>query len=233
MSRKVQLLCAWSFVPFAVLFGVGFVVLAGFIPPPHPTDSAQEIKAMYQDDLTGIRVGMCLVAVSVVFLATWGSALAMQTRRIEAGVPVLTYVQVACFAVVTLIGELIALVFAVAAFRPDDVSADITRMLNDLGWFLFLFDWPPVALWYVAVGVAILRDQGEPPIFPRWAGYFSFWVAVLSVPSSLIVFFKHGAFGFNGVLALYVPVAVLFAWFIVMTALVIQAIDRERDEAVA
>ncbi|MHB8693727.1 MAG: hypothetical protein ACYDHH_21020 [Solirubrobacteraceae bacterium] len=231
MNRKAQLWCAWSIVPFTVLLGFGYVVLAGFIPPPHPAESAQQIKALYLGNLTGIRVGMCLFALGMVFLPAWGAALAIQSRRIESGVPIFTYVQVGCLVIATTLGELIALVFAVAAFRPDVVSPEITRVLNDVGWFLFIWPWPPVGMWYVAVGIVILRDSAATPVFPRWSAYMSFWIALLSVPSCLIVFFKHGVFGFSGLFALYIPLTVLFGWFVVMTVLLIKAINREAAES--
>ncbi|MHB8690268.1 MAG: hypothetical protein ACYDHH_03390 [Solirubrobacteraceae bacterium] len=224
MARKLQLACAWSFVPFAVLFGGGFCIVAGFIPPPHPSESALQIQRLYKDNLTGIRIGMVMTMLGVVLLVPWGVVVAMQTRRIEPENPILGYVQIGAAVMTAFIGVMIAISYGVAAFRPTGVSPDVTRMLNDAGWFFFLFDWPPVGLWYAAVGLAILRDHRDSPIFPRWAGYLSFWAVALSTPSSLIIFFKHGAFGYNGLIALYLPLAVLFAWFIVITWLVIRAI---------
>jgi transposase InsO family protein len=36
-------------------------------------------------------------------------------------------------------GRFIPFIWAVGAFRPDEVSAETTRVINDFGWFSFLF----------------------------------------------------------------------------------------------
>jgi len=39
MNRRIQLVCAWCGPVFLVLFGIGLVPLAGFVPPPAANDS--------------------------------------------------------------------------------------------------------------------------------------------------------------------------------------------------
>ncbi|MCU1653723.1 MAG: hypothetical protein JWQ60_4872, partial [Pseudonocardia sp.] len=34
MTAKVQRWCAWSGIVFLVMFGIGFCVVAGLVPPP-------------------------------------------------------------------------------------------------------------------------------------------------------------------------------------------------------
>src|ERR1700756_5303135 len=59
-SRQVQLWCAWSGVPFLALFFLGWVALAGFVPPPSPSASAAAIRGVFLDHLTAERVGLLL-----------------------------------------------------------------------------------------------------------------------------------------------------------------------------
>jgi hypothetical protein len=225
LSRGLRSVCAWCGPVMVALLAVGLIPLAGFIPPPSPAASAESIQAFYLENLTGIRIGMYVSCVGFALMAPWGIALAMETKRSEPSFPILTYIQIACVGGGTAMGVLDMLVWALAAFRPDEASPDITRMLNDLGWFLFLFYWPPFSVWCAAIGVAILRDPTSSS-FPRWAGYLSLWTALLFIPAGLIVFFKTGPFAFDGLLAFYIPVIAFFGWFLTMSVLLIRATAR-------
>jgi len=227
VGRGVQLACAWSGVILVIGFLLGWIALAGFIPPPSPRASSEEIRAFFLDDLTSKRIGILLCMCLWSLMVPWGVAVAVQTRRAERGFPVLSVIQVACATSTMALGVLMMMVWGLAAFRPADVAPDITRMLNDLGWFIFLIDWAPVTVWCWAIALAILQDQRTEPVFPRWSAYLSLWTGLLFFPAGLIIFFKEGPFAFNGALALYVPGAAFFAWYAVMTALTIAAIKRE------
>jgi MFS family permease len=214
-----------------VLFVIGFIGLAGWVPPPDPAASAQEIAAMFREDTTEIRLGMFTSMLSMSLMAPFGVAIAAQIRRTEGRRPVLTYTQLVCVAVGTTVIVLSTVVWAVAAFRPDEYSPDTVRIFNDLGWFLFLIEWPPFSIWFAAVAIAILRDENDPPVFPRWSAYLSLWSAFLFVAAGLIMFFKTGPFAWDGLIAFYVAVAIFFVWLVAMTVLVIKAINREAEQA--
>lgn len=227
MNPTTMRLATWAGPALTVLFFIGLVLLAQFIPPPHPADSAERIRQFYLDNVNGIRIGMVFVMIAVGLIAPWGVAISVWTRRTETAFPVLTYIQLTCIAVGTMVGVLIALVWGAAAFRPDDVSPDVTRTLNDLGWFFFLFDWPPFVIWFLAVALGIFLDKSETPAFPRWSGYLTLWVTILTLPAGAMIFFKTGPFAYNGLIAMYIPLAVFFVWIVVMSVLMLQAIRRE------
>lgn len=205
---------------------VALVGLAQFVPPPHPTDSAAEIRSFYLDNLTPIRIGMLLGVAAMALIAPWGAAIVAQTRRAKTGSP-LASTQIACIGALVALGTLSLLLWALASFRPDELPADTTRMLNDFGWFLLIITFPPFSVWVAVVGIAILLDDRPSPVFPRWVAYLSFWVALLEFPGGLILFFKTGPFAFNGLLALYVPLSAFFVWLVVMSVLVIKAINQQ------
>jgi hypothetical protein len=227
MSRRAQLLCVWAGPVLLVSLGVGVVVLAGFVPGPHPAAGAKQIASQYVHNLGGIRAGLCLFMAGIALIAPWGAAVAAQTNRARLGTPVLTYTQLACVAASLMIGLLSCIAWGAASFRAGHVSAETTRTFNDLGWILFIFDWSPLAVWYLAVGAAIFLDPSDRPVFPRWAGYLCIWTAALSVPGGFTIFFKTGPLAFNGLLALWIPLAVFGIWIVCMTVLVIKAIDQE------
>lgn len=230
MSRKSQLICAWSGPAFVVMYLVGFWPLARFMPPPRPAASAEEVVAFYQRHVNGIRFGQMLGFISLALFATFGGVIAARTRRTEGAIPVWTYVQLACVGAATGLATLTPIIWALAAFRPGAVSADITLVMNDLGWFLFLITYPVFSLWFLAIAAAILLNESEYPLFPRWVAYLNIWTAVSFIPAGLVIFFKDGAFAYDGTLGLYVPLICFFAWLVVMTAKLVKAINAESAE---
>jgi hypothetical protein len=225
-DRGVQLLCAWSGPASALLAILGMVVIGGFVPPQDPSDSAQEIANFYRDNDTQILIGMVIAMTGFTLFVPFGIGVAIQTRRIEDR-PVMTYIQIACVAIAALEGVMAAFIWGAAAFRPGEMDPDITRTLNDLGWFAFLFDIPPFAVWIGAIAIAIFRDRSDPPVFPRWVAYLNLWVALLIWPAELMAFFKTGPFAFNGLLALYLPAGLFFAWLVAMSIVLMGVIKRE------
>lgn len=231
MSRRAQLICVWCGPVMLAAIAVGLVVLAGFVPGPHPRANAHQIASQYVHNLTGIRAGLCVFMAGIALIGPWGAALLSQTNRARLGTPVFTHTQVVCVAVTMMIGVASCIAWGTAALRAGSVSPDTVRTLNDLGWIFFIFDWSPLAVWYMAVGLAIFFDPSDAPAFPRWAGWLSVWTAVLSIPGGFTIFFTSGPLAFNGLLALWVPLSVFGIWIVVMTVLAIQAINREAASA--
>src|SRR5581483_6465773 len=138
---------AWTGPGLIVVFSIGLVALARFFPPPPPSAPARDVTALYQAHAGAIRLGCFVMIVGLVLLIPWGVALAAWTRRIPAVSPALASAQLVCVGVSTALIEFIPTVWALAAYRPGEVSADVTQTVNDLGWFLLLFAWPPFSLW--------------------------------------------------------------------------------------
>ncbi len=80
-----------------------------------------------------------------------------------------------------------------------------------------------------AFGLAALMDKRETPIFPRWSGFFSLWIVVLSLPALVLPLFKTGPFAWNGLFAFWLAATIFGIWLIVMTRLLLTAIDRQTD----
>jgi hypothetical protein len=221
--------CTWCFWVMTLLLLVGLVLVGHFIPPVHPSASAAEVAAFYQNHTTAIRLSVLLQCVALAFWIPWGSAVAVLTRRVERGVPILTYCMIVfCGASVT-INYLYALAWAVASFRPER-PAEITRTFNDFGWVCFQVPWAPYSIWTVLVAIVAFTDRDDVPLFPRWFGYLSIWACIDMVPAGLMIFFKEGPFAFNGLITLYFVLAVFFGWAIVLTFLMLRAINRFQIE---
>jgi hypothetical protein len=159
--------------------------------------------------------------------------LASLIRQLEDRSPVVTYAMVVSIAVVAVIVAFAPLIWALAAFRPGEIDPDVTKSINDLGWYLFLYPWPPLMIWLGVTGWAILGDRSAQPMFPRWAGYLGFWVALLSVPGGMISFFKSGPFAWNGIFAYWTPLLVFFIYVVAMSAAMQRAIRNWERTATA
>ena len=232
MNRRAQLIMCWMGPLCALLFAIGAVILGGFIPPRwNPSDSALKVAQTYAEHTDQIRFGALITIISMSLVAPWGVTIAVQTRRTEEGFPILSYVQLACVAIGTTIVILMSMFWAAAAYRPFDLpggyAPETVRQLNDVAYFLFLFTWAPFTIWAGTVALAIFLDPDqERPVYPRWVAYLNLWVALLFVPAGLMAFFKTGAFAYDGLIALYVPVGIFFVWLAVMTTYTIKNINE-------
>jgi hypothetical protein len=224
MDRRAQTICAWSGLVVIVGFLLGGVVIGHFVPPfIHPNWGAQRVAASYAKHADRVRWGAMISMISLSFLLPWGVAVAARTRMIEGKAPVLAYLQIACVAVSTTIVVLMPMFWALAAFRAGHVSPETTRSFSDVGFFLIVWPYAPFSIWVASVGLAIVLDPNTArPIYPRWVGYFSFWNAPIYVPAGVMSFFKHGPFGWTGLFALYLPLAMFFSWMVILTVYTLQ-----------
>lgn len=225
---KLELFCINACAhTLTILFVLGWVVCAGFLPAPSPLESAGDITARYLNNTNGIRVGTTLMLISFGIWAAWGAGIASWTRRVETGTPILTYVQITSLTIAEMIGVLCAFFWACAAFRPGDVSPDVTLTLNDMGWLMFLIAWPPYSVWAAAVGFAVLRDRSKQPMLPNWTAGLSFLTAFLFAPALAPLFFKRGGFAYDGLLGMYLPLVIFFIWVEALTYAMSKALKRE------
>jgi hypothetical protein len=233
MARKTELLFAWSGLAFVAMFFVGFAVLADFVPPPSPADSAEEIAERYREHADSIRAGLLLAFVGTIFFLAFASSVTAQTARIAGASPALRHLQVACVSAASLIIIVPVMIWWVAAFRPSERTPELVQALNDVGWMIFVVGFVPFVAWAAAVGLAILSDVSETPVFPRWAGYLSLLVAFVQVPPGLLIFFKTGPFAWDGAISWWLPMFDFFIWIVVILFLTVDAINRRPVETSA
>jgi hypothetical protein len=229
MATRTQLTGAYLGFVFMVLFLLGFWVLAGFVPPPSPTDTPPEIAHFFAQNITGIRAGMLINMLGAALLLPWGAAVAVQLKRIEGRHCPLTYTQLMCGAL--LVFELIlpCAIWETAAFRPH-ASAESIQRLNDLAWLPFLGILSTAVVQGVVIGAAILKDKRAAPVFPRWAGYFNIWIVMMFFPAAFIFLFKTGPFAWNGLLAWWLILVVFSLWILVDSVVLVGAVKRQAAE---
>ncbi len=63
----------------------------------------------------------------------------------------------------------------------------------------------------ITMAIAIFGDRHETPVFPRWLGYLSLWMAFIFIPGELI-FFYDGPFAWNGLFLFWMAGVVFGMW---------------------
>ncbi len=225
MTRKINLLGAWCGIFYLVILFLGWFAIAGFFPLHQPSAGAEEIAAVIRDNQTRIRIGMVLVMWGAAIFLPFTATVADYVSRVEGRNGPLTRITTMAGYGNAMLTFYPPLFWLVAAFRPDERSADITYLLNDIGWLQFIGGLSLVMPMILVVGFCILNDKSARPAFPRWAAFACFLGFVLMLPDQLLFFFKSGPFAWNGIIAFWVPVPVfcllfiLFFWFLRLDAL--------------
>jgi Domain of unknown function (DUF4386) len=224
MDRRIQLLCAWCGPAFLLLFLLGFWVIGGLVPPPSAGDSARQIADFYRTNADQLRVGMLLLLIGAPLFIPFNVLLMLQLKRSDARVAPLAYVQLLC-GVVTMLELLLPVVLmGTAAFRPDR-SPDSTQLLNDTAFTILIWAFSAPTLEFAAIGLAILWDRSERPLFPRWAGYVDLTVAAIFAAGAPALFVKNGAFGWDGAIAFWAVFASFGVWVSVTFTTMLRAIN--------
>lgn len=223
-SPAVQRPMAWCGLAFVVVYGSG-VLIAGFVPPPSPNDSAAEISRFYAQNTGRIRTGLLIMMLGAAFMIPFFAVLTLQLRRIEGRLGALSLAQLIAGGVAVWVFTLPTIVFSVAAFRPGQ-NPDVTQMLNDLGWFLFVWNLGTVTCQAILIAVAILRDAGPDPVFPRWVAYLNIWVAIGFLPGVALTYVKTGILAWDGLLAFWLAAVMFFSWILVLSWSTLRAVNR-------
>ena len=222
LNAQWQRLCVWSAV--VMLTGIfTSLVTAGWLPPPSPTRTADQVAAYYVHNAAQIRVGMIIMVMvaplALPFVALIGLHMwQMEGRRWAP----LALVQVASGSLMVLVPLLSALIWLVNAYQPAGRPPSEVKLLHDMGWLIFVGTAVFAVLQNISIAIAALRTEGPTP-FPRWVGYFNLWTGLLYAPGLLVFCFSTGPMAWNGILAFWIPVAGISAWYVVMVVLLLRS----------
>lgn len=110
-----------------------------------------------------------------------------------------------------------AVIWATAAFRADLRSDETIQLFYDFGWLFFDLTFVCSSLQSVALGVAILRDRRETPLFPSWVAWVCFLTAVTYVPLVGVPFFDSGPFAWHGLINFWAVFVMFFVMILVVS----------------
>lgn len=227
-KSKIQMFGAWCAIGYVITVFAGWAGAAGFLfPPTPPSDSAEQIAALYQADYTRIRVGMVLVMISALVMIPFTALMSQFISRIEGGAGVLTYTFLLGAAGNMVLTFYPAIWWLVAAFRPER-APELIYLMNDMAWLQFLGGVTLYLAMPFSVAVASFCDNSANPVFPRWAGFANIWTVVILIPDQLLFFFHKGPFAWNGLFGLWLPVIGFSAFWLLNFYCLRQAILRER-----
>jgi hypothetical protein len=149
----------WTGLVLVLVTAIGFGWLMLVVPPP-PAHSKQETLRWVRGHQTSILIGATLVTFFCSFEVTWAAPIILYIRRMER-VPLLT------FAPLGNVGGGAAVnhdyrrgLDPVMAFRAQEPV--IVQAFNDLGFFLFLYTWPPFRMVIIAVAIQGISALNRP-----------------------------------------------------------------------
>lgn len=216
MTPAAHRFCLWFGHVLTVMYLIGWV-LAGFLPIPGPDWPAATLAQWLFDHKTNYQIGCMLMLIAGAMIAPWGASLAMWTLKTEFRFPVMFIAQITSLAASAALFVVIAIFWALASFRATEISVEITQMLFDAGWFLFLWIGPVFYIWVATLGLGILMNPPEHQMYPRWIGYYCLASVLCWVMNLMMVFFKTGPTSYSGMLPTWIPVIEFFAWVEIMT----------------
>ena len=230
VNTRILMFGAWSALFYPGLIIAGWLFMAGFVPPPLPTASPSDIVTQYQGNLFGIRLGMVITMFGAMMYMPLGATVSYFLTRIEGFFGPLSALQLMGAMGAAILTFYPPMWWLIAAFRPDR-SPELTQMLSDAAWLQWVGG---LTIYYpalITIGIAAFMDKSAEPVFPRWFGYVSFWMALMLIPGQFIFFFKSGAFAWNGLLSFWFAFAAFGAWFPIAFWLLRRAVLRIEGRA--
>jgi hypothetical protein len=170
-----------------------------------------------------------MASIGLCFIGPFVAVIAAQMLRMEGRTPILTLLQVISGAVTWVMLFVPMIILNVAAFRPER-SPELTQMLTDLAWLLFLTPIGPFVVQNIAIGSAVLGDRGAAPVLPRWTGYLNLWVGLLFCPAALAYFFKSGPLAWHGVFVFWLGTVAYGVWALAMWYVLRKAVLEQSPE---
>src|ERR1700752_5188679 len=170
VSKRIQLLCAWSGPAVVVLTLIGFLI-AGVLPVPlGPDNTTEKVVDFYSHD-TRVAAGLIIATLGLCLVFPLIALIGVYMVRMEGRTPLLTFLQLITGAATGVFLVMPMILMTIIPFRSDR-SPELTVTLNDISWLLFITPIGPFIIQNVAIGTAVLSDRNR--TLPRWVGYLNF-----------------------------------------------------------
>lgn len=228
-TQRFLLLLSWVMI---VLFGVGYVGLMGFVPPPPATLPADQVAAIYRDHNIQIRVGVIVGIIAAGFLLPLSLVISIQMARLEKGVPIWALMQGLAGALVTTILWLPMLIWGVAAFSAER-APELTLLMHEFGWLTFItpVSMFPLQLLGIAVVAFAKAEDDRYSAFPRWIGYLALLTGAESLAAPMALLFKTGIFSWSGLLPFWLLLSLFFIWMVAISYTILRSLRHQERGA--
>ena len=226
MNTKHQLVLTHSAIAMALMIFIGSFVMTGWLPPPAPTLSLEEIAAIFTPDNYAMRIGVLVMIFFSPLYVAFAAVIATQLKRIEGPHHVLANLQYVISAAGLCLFLVPGFIWLAISYR-EGIAPQLIMVMNDLAWFMFLAGSAPTVLQWGSTGLAILADKTASPVYPRWLGYLNFWLAAGAGTGQVIPFVMSGPFAYNGLFGFWVVAAVFFIWVSTMYIYTLKAVKAQ------
>jgi hypothetical protein len=224
MNPLAMRICLWAGAVLVFNLILSQHIIIGFVPPPSPELSADQLADIFRDRKDRITLGCIIQCITWSLYGLWATPIVLLIRKTERTWPLFTYASLIHLGCCMVFFILVPMTWAVIAFRAHELPPFVIQIMNDWVWFDWLYTWPPYSVWMFILSGAMLLDRNEPTIFPRWLGYFNMWCGILIVPACTIGLFTSGPFAYDGLISFWLAAIVFFGWMIVMTYMTFRAI---------
>jgi len=231
MNLRDQRICLWL-VPVFGMALLGAFCMAGVIPPPSPTLTAQQVARFYRDNLGHIRAGMITVNLCGIMFIPFFMVIVVQMQRMANPSRAFAYSYLSAAASAGSVFLLADLAWSIAAFRPER-DPQLTLMLNDLAWMAFISPVGFIMAQNTFLALGIYMDARRQPVFPRWVAHFNILTALLMAPGALASMFREGPLAWDGSLAFGLHLGTYAVYIAVMFFVVRSALNHQAREAAA
>lgn len=232
MNTRNQLIVTHSAIPMALIVFFGSFVLTGWLPPPSPSLTPEEVAKIFTPDNVMMRIGILLMCLFCPLVVAFSTVIATQLRRIEGKHHVLANLQLVSQAAGLCLFLVPGFLWLAISYRPN-LNPELIMVLNDLAWFMFLAGAGPTILQWFCIGLAILGDKSSDPVYPRWLGYLHCWLAVGAFSGQVIPFVKTGPFAYNGLFGFWLVATVFFVWVSCAYWCTLQAVKKQARQGSA
>ncbi|KAI0849535.1 membrane protein [Daldinia vernicosa] len=203
-SRHLQYAGAISIIPCGGLLLVALAA-CGFLPPISPSWDATQTAQHYRDHQKGIRAGAALMIISSLFYVPYTLVVSAQMQRIPNLHPVIISIQSAAGSTSMYTLMISGLLLAINAYRLDR-SVEITQMMNDMFWFVWVSTWPTFIVQFIAFASAVIVDRRPQPLFPKPLAIFNIFVSIIAIPGNVSAHcVKTGPLAWNGAMGFWTP----------------------------
>jgi hypothetical protein len=115
----------------------------------------------------------------------------------------------------------------VAAFRPER-NPDLTLLLNDMAWLIFIAPVGMLVVQNLSLALGIYFDARPEPVFPRWVAHLAILSAVVMTPAVCAVIFISGPLAWNGIISFWCRLGA-FALFLVVMFFALRRAIKQQD----
>lgn len=208
---RILAICGWAGPATLVVAFLGWLI-AGVLPfPLGPSSSTAEVVDFYTSG-TRVPMGLALASIGVSLAIGLIAGISHLMRQVP-GQELLAQIQTVAGTTTCVLLLVPMLIMATAGFRPDR-DPELTVMLNDLSWLLFLTPIAPFIIQNLVVATSILT--AEEPWLPRGLGYLNLWVGFTFSFDILAFAFHRGPFAWNGFLIFWLALTTYSVWLLAM-----------------